>query len=98
MTTDAVRALLSDEQFAELKEAILARIPKDVMTRDEAAAYLGGMSVQNLDLLRVNGGGPKFSQRGRLIRYRRVELDRWCTENEYEHAAAAAVAKAAGAT
>ena len=96
MTTDAVRALLSDEQFAELKAAILARIPKKVMTRDEAAAYLG-MSVQNLDLLRVNGGGPKFSQRGRLIRYRRVELDRWCTENEYEHAAAASVAKAGGA-
>ena len=95
MTTDAVRAFLSDDQFAELKAAILARIPKDVMTREEAAAYLG-MSVQNLDLLRVNGGGPKFSPLGRLIRYRRAELDRWCAEHEHEHAAAASVAKAGG--
>jgi len=95
MSTDAasvVGALLTDAQFAELKSAILARTPKEVMTRDEAAEYLG-MSAQNLDLLRANGGGPKHVQIGRLIRYRKSVLDDWCTENTFDHAAAAAVAK-----
>ncbi|KAF1685879.1 hypothetical protein B1992_10420 [Pseudoxanthomonas broegbernensis] len=97
MTTDAVRALLTDEQFADLKAAVLARVaPKEWMTREEAADYMG-MSPQNLDLLRKDGGGPEFSTFGRLIRYNKAKLDQWGASNNHEHAAAASVAKAGGA-
>lgn len=95
MATENIPAgpvLLSDSQFAELKAAILSRTPKEVMTREEAAEYLS-LSLQNLDLLRTNGGGPKYVQLGRLIRYRKAELDRWCDENTHAHSAAAIVAR-----
>nr|WP_146910654.1 helix-turn-helix domain-containing protein [Arenimonas daejeonensis] len=51
------------------------------MDTDEAAGYLR-MSPQNLELLRLNGGGPMFAKLGRLVRYRRVSLDRWLADNE----------------
>ena len=76
----------TDEQFAELLTAIRASRTKPVMDTDEAAAYLV-MSTQNLELLRLNGGGPKYAKLGRLVRYRKVSLDRWLAENERSHTA-----------
>lgn len=76
----------TDEQFAVLLTAMRVRWPKPVMDTDEAAAYLV-MSTQNLELLRVNGGGPKYSKCGRLVRYRRSSLDRWLADNEISHTA-----------
>lgn len=72
---------MSDAQFTELMTALRAVRPKPVMDTDEAAAYLG-MSSQNLELLRVNGGGPKYSKLGRLVRYRKVTIDRWLADCE----------------
>jgi excisionase family DNA binding protein len=42
----------------------------------EAADYLR-IAHQTLANLRVKGGGPRFSRRGRIVRYRRADLDAW---------------------
>ena len=77
---------LSDDQFAVLLAEIRLARPNAVMDTDEAGAYLR-MSSQNLELLRLNGGGPKYAKLGRLVRYRRVSLDRWLADNERGHTA-----------
>src|SRR5215211_1896154 len=45
-------------------------------TPDEAAEYLRS-SPSTLAKLRLYGTGPAFTRIGRVIRYRRTDLDRW---------------------
>jgi excisionase family DNA binding protein len=45
-------------------------------TPDEAADYLRS-STSTLAKLRLHGGGPVFTRIGRVIRYRRSDLDSW---------------------
>lgn len=52
-----------------------------VMTTEEAAAYLK-LSVRTLLRLRAAGEGPPAARIGQQWRYRRIELDRWLTEQE----------------
>lgn len=54
----------------------------ELMNADEAGAYLGGaskpISYQTLANWRTAGNGPKFTRlNGRMIRYRRNDLDAW---------------------
>lgn len=44
------------------------------MSNREAADYLG-LKAATLNKWRCNGGGPPFMKVGRLIRYRRADLD-----------------------
>ena len=76
----------TDDQFDQLMAEVRVRLPKWVMDTDEAAAYLV-MSPENLELLRLKGGGPKYAKCGRLVRYRRSSLDRWLADNEISHTA-----------
>lgn len=46
----------------------------------QAARYLGCQD-STLRAWRASGFGPGFYRLGRLIRYRRAELDRWITAN-----------------
>jgi excisionase family DNA binding protein len=48
-------------------------------TPEEAAEYLRS-SPSTLAKLRLYGGGPVFTRIGRVIRYRRSDLDRWMSE------------------
>ncbi len=48
-------------------------------TPEEAAEYLRS-SPSTLAKLRLYGGGPAFTRIGRVIRYRRSDLDRWMSE------------------
>jgi excisionase family DNA binding protein len=50
--------------------------PETYYTAEEAAAYLRS-SPSTLAKLRLHGGGPIFTRIGRVIRYRRSDLDRW---------------------
>ena len=47
----------------------------------DAGRYLGGekapISQRTLQRWRLEGFGPKFLKLGRLVRYRRSDLDRW---------------------
>jgi excisionase family DNA binding protein len=45
-------------------------------TPDEAAEYIRS-SPSTLAKLRLYGSGPVFTRIGRVIRYRRSDLDRW---------------------
>ena len=59
---------------------------RDVFDTDGAAKYLG-VSKPLLDLLRVQGGGPRYAKLQRLVRYRRAALDEWLIERERNHTA-----------
>lgn len=43
-----------------------------------AAGHLH-LSRQYLEKLRLAGGGPAFAKLGRVVRYRRIDLDNWLT-------------------
>ena len=49
-----------------------------------AADYLG-CSPRTLEDKRYRGGGPKFLRCGRMIRYRKSDLDRFIDERFSEH-------------
>lgn len=42
----------------------------------EAAKYLG-LKKCTLEAWRTRGGGPKFVKLGRIVRYRKFDLDNW---------------------
>jgi excisionase family DNA binding protein len=46
------------------------------MTAEEAAQYLK-TSTSTLAKRRVHGTGPRFVRIGRMVRYRRADLDLW---------------------
>jgi len=53
----------------------------DLITTREAAAMLG-VAPRTLEGWRLRGGGPRYVAVGRLVRYRRAELERWLAERE----------------
>lgn len=74
--------LLTHEQVAQL----IAELQQHVFTTEEAAQYLR-LSRQTLELLRLQGGGPRYAKLGRSVRYRRTALDEWLAANEKNHTA-----------
>lgn len=76
------RELLTREQVAQL----VAELQQNVFTTEEAANYLR-LSRQTLELLRLNGGGPRYAKLSRSVRYRRAALDEWLAANEQNHTA-----------
>jgi predicted DNA-binding transcriptional regulator AlpA len=59
----------------------IAKGPEYLRTRD-AATYLG-VSPQFLEIGRSRGFGPRFVKIGRIVRYRRIALDRWMSLHEH---------------
>lgn len=72
LTRDQVRLLLAEATARE------------VFDTEGAADYLG-VSRQLLELMRVEGGGPKYAKLNRLVRYRRAALDDWLIGRERSH-------------
>lgn len=70
----------------QVKQLLAEVTPKDVFDTEEAARYLS-VSVALLQLLRVEGGGPRYAKLSRLVRYRRVALDDWLIQHERNHTA-----------
>lgn len=50
--------------------------PQTPMTTVDAAAYTG-VSRSTLEKLRIFGGGPRYLKLGRLVRYRKSDLEEW---------------------
>lgn len=48
-----------------------------LLSENEAAAYLGGISPKTLTNWRYMGQGPSFVKIGRCIRYSPADLDRY---------------------
>lgn len=65
------------------------RPPDELLTEQEAAAYLG-VSVSGLRKWRNNRRGPQYYRLGRLIRYTRFGLKAWLqTRVEADHSGTA---------
>lgn len=78
--------LLTREQVKQLLADVLSQVTqREVFDTKGAAEYLGEVSPQLLELLRVEGGGPRYVKLGRLVRYRRATLDAWLAEHERNH-------------
>lgn len=73
--------LLTREQVRQLLAEVM---PREVFDTPGAGKYLG-VSPQLLELMRVDGGGPRYAKLGRLVRYRRAALDEWLIERERKH-------------
>jgi excisionase family DNA binding protein len=52
------------------------------LTTKAAADYLD-CSTNYLAAARVRGAGPRYVKVGKLVRYRRTELDRWMVLHEH---------------
>lgn len=50
-------------------------LERNMLTSDQAAAYLGLGSRRTLESMRWKGTGPKFAKIGRLVRYRISDLN-----------------------
>ena len=68
----------------QLRDLLAEAMPREVFDTEGAADYLC-VSRQLLELLRVDGGGPRFAKLGRLVRYRRAALDEWVVQHERAH-------------
>ena len=51
------------------------------LTTSQAAKRLG-VVPRTLERLRKKGEGPRFSQRGRLVRYLKTDVDEWMRGSE----------------
>lgn len=62
------------------KKPILAPVESNLLTTEQAHAYMGGVySVSFLQQLRCNKSpdGPKFIKFGKYVRYRKEDLDEY---------------------
>jgi len=54
---------------------------KEYLTTKEASEYFGGsLKPGTLEIMRVQGRGPRFVKFGRNVRYRPGDLDMWIEE------------------
>jgi len=77
---------LRDEIVAIVKNALAKALPREWMNTEQAARYLG-CSTQHLEIGRAKGnrGLPPYSKQGRMVRYRRSELDAWLETAKVAH-------------
>lgn len=79
-------AQLSPAVITEIATEVARRISSDLphqtvwMSPDEAAQYLR-LSRRGLEQMRARAAGPRYSKVGRIVRYKRVDLDRWLDGN-----------------
>lgn len=79
-----VNEQLSNEPADQLLTTVTPA--RQVFNTVEAAQYLR-VSKQYLELLRVQGGGPRYAKLSRAVRYRRAALDDWLIQHERNHTA-----------
>ncbi len=69
------------QQIADLRAVIVRANPPEVMTPQEAAAFLG-VTDETLFRWRKDGFGPAYSQpNSRIVRYLRDDLISWLEEH-----------------
>lgn len=71
------------QQIADLRAIVLRANAPEVMTTEEAAAFLD-VTVETLFRWRKDDTGPKYSQpNSRLVRYLRTDLVAWLEEHRH---------------
>lgn len=61
---------------ANISEYLLNATPDKVLSLQQASAYLG-VSQAAIRAWKRNGKAPAFFRAGKLLRFRKVDLDRW---------------------
>ena len=70
---------------ASRHESIAADFPSRKLNVREAAAYLG-LSVSNLNKLRITGTGPRFLKLGSRVLYDCRDLEAWVADRkQFQH-------------
>lgn len=64
-------------------EAKIGRPEREYLSAEEAAGFLG-LSKQQLDIHRMNGGGPAFHKVGRRVLYSVADLRAWMAGHRRE--------------
>lgn len=75
-TDETILAALIRREVQAAVGALVSEPPREVLTTEDASAYLG-TSRAFLERARVEGGGPVYAKFGHLVRYRREDLDDW---------------------
>jgi len=57
------------------------KLIRPIMTTNEAAEYLR-VSHQTLEIARHKGRGPQYSKMGRMVRYTKIDLDKWVDDHK----------------
>lgn len=70
-------------------EKIMSRPQREYLSPAEAATFVG-LSKQQLDIHRMQGGGPAFHKVGRRVLYAVSDLHAWMASHRREPLAAAA--------
>ena len=65
---------MDPNEIRELVYSALRHPTPEFLTTSQAAAYLG-VSKPRMEGWRCHGGGPPFTKLGRIVRYKRSELD-----------------------
>lgn len=70
-------------QRLEAIEAKVGRPDREYLSAEEAAGFVG-LSKQQLDIHRMNGGGPAFHKVGRRVLYSVHDLRAWMASHRKE--------------
>jgi hypothetical protein len=94
---ERLAAQVADLVASRLAPPAPASSAREVMTTAQAAAYLG-YSPQQLELLRKQGGGPRYAKPSRrIVRYRRADLDEFIAASLRRHTSEDGARRRAGA-
>jgi len=80
-------SVIRDELAKAVAKAVKdARSYSEFMDTDAASAYIS-ISTYQLEQWRSQGGGPRFVKLSRLVRYPRIELNRFMLARLQDHTA-----------
>ncbi|WP_445144375.1 helix-turn-helix transcriptional regulator [Dyella sp. Tek66A03] len=71
---------MTDHEKALPISELTALAPTAWLSPRQAGLYVG-LSPESLNQRRFNGTGPRYAKVGRLIRYRKGDLDAWLLGN-----------------
>ena len=77
LIADRVLARIAEDRSTVLSVAASSQV--EAMDTAGVAAYTG-LTKARIDKLRITGEGPVFIKIGKLVRYRKVDVDRWLAE------------------
>ena len=75
--------IMTDNNIKEIAEMVTANTiftTKEVLTSDEAAAYMG-ISKSYLYKLTMRGAVPHYKPMGKMVFFNRGELEQWLQQN-----------------
>lgn len=60
-----------------------SNLPDDTLIETATLARMVGTTIEFWENLRTSGRGPRFCKIGRLVRYRKSDVDAWLAEQTF---------------